>query len=397
MTGDLSFDRSSVDLRRLVLNVNYRGLRDIQLVAGASYDARGQRAQLVSLNITGPIGRIRADGVLALDPQAGESYLNGDTSALDALALMQALELPYWAATRLDGHVRVRWPALEFARATGDAKLSLAASRPRPSPGLVPIEGDLVVSARENLITASITGVRAAATTVDGRVSLTDRRALGGMIHAKTDDLARVIGSAEAVLGRQRGSLVGTQVAGSVAVGGTLGGTIDAPTIDVAVQAPSLAAGAVSGVAVNAQARYTPEIVALSRADLAWQGARVHANGELELTGRRAMNLAANVDGFPIDAALAALGLGDIPATGTLVLNAAIAGTVSNPNGTLTLHGTDLVTSARLSGRSPSMPDWTAVVLPCSSFNSTSLSLQATADSLAPVGLISIAALTTSD
>jgi outer membrane protein assembly factor BamA/autotransporter translocation and assembly factor TamB len=361
VTGDLSFDRSSVDLRRLVLNVNYRDLRDIQLVAGVSYDARGQRAQLVSLNITGPIGRIRADGVLALDPQAGESYLNGDTSALDALALMQALELPYGAATRLDGQVRARWPALEFARATGDAKLSLAASRPRPSPGVVPVEGDLVVSARENLITASIAGVRAAATTVDGRVSLTNRRALRGMIHAKTDDLARVIGSAEAVLGRQRGSLVGTQVAGSVAVGGTFGGTIDAPTIDVAVQAPSLAAGAVSGVAVNAQARYTPAIVALSRADLAWQGARVHANGEVELTGRRAMSLAANVDGFPIDAALAALGHGDIPATGTLVLNTAIAGTVSNPTGTMTLHGTDLATygetlgtlalDARLDGR----------------------------------------------
>ena len=33
------------------------------------------------------------------------------------------------------------------------------------------------------------------------------------------------------------------------------------------------------------------------------------------------------------------------------------------------------------------MPDWTVVVLPCSSSNSTSLSLQATADSLAPVGV----------
>ena len=116
-------DRSSVDLRRLVLNVNYRDLRDIQLAAGVSYDARGQRAQLVNLNITGPIGRIRADGVLALDPQGGESYLNGDTSALDALALMQALELPYFAATRIDGQARARWPALEFARATGDAKV----------------------------------------------------------------------------------------------------------------------------------------------------------------------------------------------------------------------------------------------------------------------------------
>src|SRR4029450_4756753 len=102
------------------------------------------------LNITGPIGKIRADGVLALDPQAGESYLNADTSALDALALMQALDLPYFAATRIDGQVRARWPALEFARATGDAKLSLAASRPRPSPGVASVEGQLLVSAREN-------------------------------------------------------------------------------------------------------------------------------------------------------------------------------------------------------------------------------------------------------
>ena len=282
-------------------------------------------------------------------------------SSLDAVALTQALELPYAAATRLDGQVRARWPSLDFARATGDAKVSLAASRPRPSPGVVPVEGDLVVSAKDRVITAGMTRVRAAATTVDGRVSLTDRRALAGVVHAKADDLAGVIGFVEAALGRPRGSLVGTPLTGSAAVEGTFGGTIDAPAIDVTVQAPTLAAGAIAGMAVNAQARYTPSIVTVSRADLTWRAARVHANGEVQLTGRRAMNLTANVDDVPIDATLAAFGHSELPATGTVALTATIAGTVSKPQGVVTLRGTDLMTygealgtlalDARLDGR----------------------------------------------
>src|SRR5262249_47113084 len=250
-------------------------LRGIQLDASAKYNVSGQRAQLVSFNVAGPIGRIHADGVLALDPQAGESHLDADISALYALALAQALELRYAAATELDGRLQARWPGHGYARATANARLSFAASRPRPSPCVIPLDGELRVSAQENLVTASITGLRAATTRVDGRVSLTDRRLLGGTVHAKADDLARGIGSVDAALGRRRGSLVGRRVAGLLAVDGTLGGTIDAPTIDVAAQAPSLAADTISGIAVNVQGRYTPAIFTLSSADVAWQAGRM--------------------------------------------------------------------------------------------------------------------------
>jgi outer membrane protein assembly factor BamA/autotransporter translocation and assembly factor TamB len=361
VTGDLSFDRDSFDLSRLDINVNYGDLRGIQLEASANYNASRQRAQLVSFNVTSSIGQIDADGVLALDPQAGESHLNADISLLDSLALARALELPYAAATQLDGRVQARWPALDYTRATGDAKLSLAAIRPRPSRGVIPVAGDLEVSARKNVITASLTRARGAATTVDGRVSLTDLRALAGQVHAKADDLADVIGSVEVALGRPRGSLVRTPVGGSVVVDGTLGGTIDAPAMDVTVQAPGLAAGSVSGLAVNAQARYTPAVVTLPRADLSWQSVRMHASGDVQLNGRRAINLRANVDDVPIDAMLAALGHGDLRATGTVGLHATVAGTISNPQGRLTVRGTELATygetlgtlalDARLDGR----------------------------------------------
>src|SRR5262245_60263900 len=160
-------------------------LRDLQLTAGVNYDAAGRTARLVSFDMTAPIGRIRADGLLALDPNAGESHLNADISSLDLLGLAQALELPYAAATQLDGQVRARWPAPELVRPTVAAKLSLAAKRVRHSPGVVPVEGNVAVSARDDVITAGLARVRAAATTVDGRVSLTGRRALGGVVHAK--------------------------------------------------------------------------------------------------------------------------------------------------------------------------------------------------------------------
>jgi len=363
VTGDLSFDRNSFDLPRLDINVNYGDLRGIQLDASANYHVSTQRAQLVSFNVTSPIGQIHADGVLALGPQAGESHLNTDISALDALALAQALELPYAAAAQVDGRVQARWPALDYTRATGNAKLSLAANRPRPSRGVLPVAGDLVVSAQENRITASLTRASGAATTMDGRVSLTSLRALAGQVHVKTDNLTDVIEYVEATIGRPRGSLVHTPVAGSMAVDGTLGGTIDAPAIDVTVHAPSLAAGSVSGVALNALARYTPAVITVSRADLTWRAAQLHASGsgEVQLNGPRAMNLAVNVDDVTIDATLAALGHGNLPATGTVGLQATVAGTVSNPLGRVMVHGTDLATygetlgtlalDARLDGR----------------------------------------------
>jgi outer membrane protein assembly factor BamA/autotransporter translocation and assembly factor TamB len=363
VTSDLSFDRHSFDLPRFDLNVNYGGLTGIQLDASANYNVSRQRAQIVTLDVTSPIGQIHADGVLGLDPQAGESHLNAAISDLDALALAQALELPYAAATRLDGRVQARWPALDYLRATGDATLSLAANRPRPSRNVIPVAGDLVVSAQDNVINASLTRARGAATAVEGRISLTGQRGLAGHVHARTDDLADVIGSVEAVLGRPRGSLVRTPVAGPMAVDGTLGGTIDAPAIDITVHAPSLAAGSVSGLSVNALARYTPTVVTVSRAELTWQAAQLHASGSgrVQLNGPRAINLAVNVDDVPIDATLAAVGHGNVPAAGTVGLQATMAGTVESPIGQVMVQGTDLATygetlgslaiDARLDGR----------------------------------------------
>jgi outer membrane protein assembly factor BamA/autotransporter translocation and assembly factor TamB len=319
-------------------------LSGIQLDASANYDVVRQRVQLASFNVTSRIGQVHADGVLVLEPQGGESHLNTEISALDALALARVLEWPYAAATRVDGRVQARWPALDYTRAVGDAKFALAANRPRPSRGVIPVSGDLVVSAQGDVITASLTRARGAAATVDGRVSLTGLRALAGEVHAKADDLADVIGAVEAALGRPRGSLVRTPLAGSMAVNGILGGTIDAPAIDVTAQAPGLAAGPVSGLAVNALARYTPAVVTVSRADLTWQASQLHASGDMQLGGKRALNLALNVDDVPIDATLAALGYGNVPATGKVGLEATVAGTVSNPLGRVMVRGAGLAT-----------------------------------------------------
>src|SRR5262249_14736187 len=74
IAGDRLTRRHQVQLTAGAAGVTMRGrdiLQGIQLDASANYDVSRQRAQIVTFNVTSPIGQIRADGVLALDPQAG--------------------------------------------------------------------------------------------------------------------------------------------------------------------------------------------------------------------------------------------------------------------------------------------------------------------------------------
>jgi outer membrane protein assembly factor BamA/autotransporter translocation and assembly factor TamB len=328
-----------------------RTLTHIQLAAEANYDAGARQAQLVTLNVTAPAGNVRASGIVSLDPRAGESRLDANIQGLDTLALSQALKLPYSAASKVDGHVNARWPVLEYTNATGDAQLVLRPSRGAAAPGSVPVAGKVDVKARGNVIDANVTQLQALGTTVDGHVSVanptnqttpTTRRAIEGAVHARAGDLAAVVAAAETFLGRARGSLAGTPLAGALAVDATLGGTVEAPAVDATVNAPNLSAGTISGVALSADARYTPASVTLSRADVTWQEARVHASGQVGLQGERPIALTMSVEETPIEAALAALGHQDVPATGIVSMQGSVNGTVSHPQAVVTLRGTNL-------------------------------------------------------
>jgi len=106
-------------------DLSVRTLKQLHLGAELNYDAGVRQAQLIRLDLNAPLGSVRADGVVSLDPRSGQSHLNADIHQLDALAVSQAFASPYGAATKVDGHVNAEWPTLDVARATGAAYLTL--------------------------------------------------------------------------------------------------------------------------------------------------------------------------------------------------------------------------------------------------------------------------------
>jgi outer membrane protein assembly complex protein YaeT len=325
-------------------DLRYKSLAGMTLVAEGAYDAGASQAQLAAFNLQSPFGQVRGDGLVALDRNAGgsqESQLNVAISELNTERLTQALELPYSAASRLDGRISARWPLLDYMRAGGDATLTLT-----PSGGLrrgvVPVTGTLTAKAapEADVVTVDIGRLQALDAVVDGRVTLTEREQLGGRLRAHAD-LAGVIAAAEAMLGRPRGSLVGTHVSGALGVDVALGGTVQAPAVNALVESPSLTAGAFSDISLSANADYTPARITLHSADVSWQEARAHASGSVGLTGVQPIALDLIAEQVSLDAALGALGQ-SVPGKGEVSLRGSASGTVTRPEGTVALGATGL-------------------------------------------------------
>jgi outer membrane protein assembly factor BamA/autotransporter translocation and assembly factor TamB len=359
-------------------DLSFRTLDRLRLDTESVYDVPSRQARIERLDLQTPQGRIHGDGVVALDDKAGESHVNATIEGLDIGRLARALDLPYGALTRADGQVSARWPLLEFERATGDARLNLTPTASAPARGLAPIGGAIAAGANAGRIAVNVTSLRGLGATIDGRVTVArpaaragavepatasttanaragarsdsggsgfgefERAAITGTLNARADDIARVIAAAEAFLGRARGSLVGSPLAGALTANAAIAGTVGNPRVDTTVDAPNVTAGSVSGIALNADATYAPDLVTLRRADVTWREATAHANGTIGLSGRQPLALQATVDGMALEPALAAAGYGDIPASGLFSMQAQASGTLKNPQATVAVRGADL-------------------------------------------------------
>ncbi len=209
-------------------DLSFRTLDQLRLDAESVYDAASRQARIERLDIQAPQGRIHGDGLIALDDKAGESHLNASIERLDIGRLSRALDLPYGALTRADGRVSARWPLLEFERATGDARLNLTPTASAPARGLAPLGGAIAAGANADRITVNVTSLRGLGATIDGRITMArpasaseatgafEKAAINGALNARAEDISRVIAAAEAFLGRARGSLVGSPLAGAL-------------------------------------------------------------------------------------------------------------------------------------------------------------------------------------
>ena len=327
--------------------VRYGTLDGIALDAQARYLAADQRADLSSLRVRAPFGGLDAQGSLAL-VDSGTTRLAARLLGLDAGQLTRALDTPYVVATRVDGDVAATFPGLDYARATGDATLALAATQRAAAPRVVPVGGRLRARAENGSVRVDSLDLAALGARATGAVGLgrpTDdaaTRALDGRVRLAADDLAATLSAAERLLGRRPGTLAPAPTSGALRAEFVLDGSTTAPRALGWVESPSLTVGPITGAFVHADVHYDPSVLRVPRLEAGWQGTAVTADATVGLTGAQALDARLDARGFDVAALLALAGQGDVPASGRVDLQATASGTVASPQARVSLTGTDL-------------------------------------------------------
>ena len=320
-------------------SIGFREFRDIDVTTTAAYDVREKRAAFSNLDLRAPFGRVTGDGTIAAGG-SGESSVRATIDGLDAAALMRALDLDYAVLSRVDGRVDGRWPGLEYLKASGNAALTLTPTRSAAARSALPVAGRVNANGMRGRIDAQLAGVRAAGVDVNGRISISENQRLGGAIAARVADVGRTAASFDAFLGR-REPLLPARVAGGLDARARLGGSAQAPAIDAVIEADALRVGAASGIALNAALDYSPAAVVVEQLDMQWRQAWASATGRVGLSGARSIALRATASSLDVPELLKAFDK-NVPAAGTLSLDANISGTMTAPAGTVTVRGTNL-------------------------------------------------------
>lgn len=337
LLGEIEWDDNEVKVA--TLDLDSEGSR--AELADVVYNQTQRRADVSSLTLRGQWGDIKGKGVIALDT-ANRSQVRADVNSVDAEWVMRTLGLPYTVASRVSGKVSAEWPGLEYRQATGDADATLTPTTARVARATMPVGGRVIARAADGRIDAQLLQISAAGAQASGRVAVSEDRRLTGQLTGRAADVSRVAASLEAFLGRARGSLMPTPLAGALTVDTRLSGTLDAPTAASKVSAPALTLGAARGIGLAADIVYTPSALDVRRADLKWEEAGAHVDGRVGLSGDRriALKLTANDVGVPW--LLKVANHPDVPASGVLTAMGTIGGTTSRPAAMVAVQGTKL-------------------------------------------------------
>ena len=328
--------------------ISYRTFDRLQLSGAGSYDVASRTGEIDRLDVRAPWGGVSGSGAIALDT-ANTSKVRATVTGLDARAVMQGLDLPYQVASRVDGQIDAEWPGLDYAKARGDARVALT-PHGVTARGVIPIGGQVDLRGREGGIDARIRSLSAAGATASGDVRIAPNRRLSGQLTTKVADVGGTASRLETVLGRARGGLLPMSVQGPAVIRGTLAGTTTSPAIAANVDAPALAAGQTSGIAVTGQLAYTPAALIVQKADVTWrpQGdvlappARATLAGRVELSGAHRLDLSLQASQLDLPSLVASANQ-QIPATGTFAVDATARGTTSRPIIDVRAHGEHLV------------------------------------------------------
>ena len=313
-------------------NISIEGFEKLNLKADTAYEAAAQRIQIRSFNVFSPQGTAQGKGSIALNTKVGDSTLNAAVRGIDLAQLSRTMKLPVRIASRATGDVAAHWPALAFEQAAGSATVRLAATRSTAAKNVIPVSGVIHAKGAGNRMVVGLSSLNTLNAQMNGQITLVNQRTLGGDVNVNAPDLTALVAGAEAFLGRDPGTLIGTNVGGALQAQAKLGGTVQNPTAAVTLDSPGFQAGTLTGITVHAVADYNPSRIAIENATVEWQNQQLTASGAIGLKGKAPeLNLQAHTSELSIPTVLAAAGRTDIPITGNITLNANVSGTTEDP------------------------------------------------------------------
>jgi len=300
----------------------YGNYRNVNLSGDFGYDTAGKALTAKGLNFSAPFGSFSGDGrvsVVATD----NSEFKGTVRDLSLGHFVPGL------ASSASGTLNAQWKGIDVARARGSADLRLTASR-QPAKGTYPIAGNFRVQTAGgnttiNIANAALSGIQAA-----GTVSINARDQLSGNLTLQSANIAAQPYAELPVSCPATASL-------------TLSGTTRKPAAAFTVNAPSLTAKDITGIALTASGNANADRLDLTQSTINWGGQSLVASGSIGLKGTAApLSIQTQITNANIAELLTVLGRAEIPVTGTANLTANISGTTDRPEGTASIDVTNV-------------------------------------------------------
>ncbi|MEZ5404165.1 MAG: translocation/assembly module TamB domain-containing protein [Bryobacteraceae bacterium] len=309
-----------------------RGYPPADLEAGVAWSEKQDRMEVPNFAIRSEAGNASGDASLALT--AGESRLSARLNADLARAATAAGSATIPAASAA-ATLSAVWPALDFDKANGrvEATLTPAAQAPRNA---IPLGGRIAARLTPAELIADLEGITAYATSTSGQIRVA--RPSGRIAGDLVTEAANVgdVRDAASPGSEQR-------LSGSALLNTALSGTLEAPIVKAALDAPSIAAGTLEGIAFHARAEYANRRATVIPVTVAWNGQRITGAAEIDTRPATPVITAGRVDGDRIALASILGGLGaKIPSQGTLALHAKVQGPWNRLRGGIDLTGAGL-------------------------------------------------------
>lgn len=322
--GPLSKWRASGSVEANLLSIDR--FQNVRLKANAVYQAGADRMPVPRFTLASPYGKASGSAELAL-AGTGRGSIEASLTSADLTLLCRTLELPFTTASSLEGRVQATWPGFDFEKADGGATISLARIR-QPAKDIVPLNGQLEMSARGGSLTLNIKSLAAMGATAGGQIRLDTERNLSGNLITDVDSLTSFQDGVSQFLGTAAWL---PNLDGVVRATANVSGSLKQPQVEARLSG-GIKAGELPGIALAANAAYLNQRIDVRDASLSLQDQMLRANGAFVFEGPApALDLSVRAENASLATLLTGLGKRDWPLDATISAKAGITGPARNP------------------------------------------------------------------